>query len=97
MSDATFTGTHDDSAGRYEIREGDAVRGHIDYRADGNTLDMHHTEVDPSQQGRGIGSRLAAGALDDVRSRGMKVVPSCPFIADYIERHPDYTDLIAPG
>ena len=96
MRDATFTVTHDDQASRYEIHEGSVLLGHIDYRADGGTLDMDHTEVDPGQQGRGVGSKLAGGALDDVRSRGLKVVPSCPFIADYIERHPDYTDLIAP-
>ncbi|HEV2529397.1 MAG TPA: GNAT family N-acetyltransferase [Thermomicrobiales bacterium] len=95
MSDATFIVTHDDQTSRYDIHEGSVSRGHIDYRADGQVIDMHHTEVDPSQQGRGIGSRLASGALDDVRSRGLKVVPSCPFIADYIERHPKYTDLIA--
>ncbi len=96
MSDpATFTVTHDDDRQRFEIHEGETPRGHIDYRTLGNRLDMHHTEVDPTQQGRGIGSKLVRGALDDVRARGLTVVPSCPFIADYIDRHPDYADLIA--
>jgi predicted GNAT family acetyltransferase len=54
-----------------------------------------HTEVDPSVKGLGIGSRLAAGELDDVRSRGLKVVAKCPFIAAWLRRHPDYADLLA--
>jgi predicted GNAT family acetyltransferase len=53
-----------------------------------------HTEVDPAFEGHGIGSALAAGALDDARRRGLVVVPSCPFIRAYITRHPEYADLL---
>ena len=53
--------------------------------------------MDESCEGRGFGSRLAAGVLDDVRRQGLEVAPLCPFIARFIERHPEYEELVAPG
>jgi len=53
-----------------------------------------HTEVPPELNGRGIGSRLARGALETVRRRGLKVIPKCPFMSAYIGRHPEYSDLL---
>jgi predicted GNAT family acetyltransferase len=54
-----------------------------------------HTEIDDAFEGQGIGSALARAALDDVRARGLKVNPRCPFIKAWIERHPDYQELVA--
>lgn len=82
---------------RYELRVGDAVAGFADYRDADGVRTFTHTEVDPSHEGEGLGSRLAAGALDDTRARQLGVAPVCPFIAAYIERHPDYADLVASG
>jgi predicted GNAT family acetyltransferase len=53
-----------------------------------------HTEIDDAFEGKGIGSQLARAALDDVRARGLRVVPICPFIKGWIKRHPDYQDLV---
>ena len=53
-----------------------------------------HTEVDDAFEGHGVGGHLAAGALDDLRARGVKVEPLCPFIVRYIERHPEFSDLV---
>jgi predicted GNAT family acetyltransferase len=53
-----------------------------------------HTEVAPSAEGAGVGSRLVRGALDDVRARGLRVAPLCPFVREYIRRHPEYADLV---
>lgn len=53
-----------------------------------------HTEIDDAYEGKGVGSQLAQAALDDVRARGQQVVPLCPFIKGWIERHPDYQDLV---
>ena len=53
-----------------------------------------HTEVDDAYEGQGIGSQLARASLDDVRSRGLKVVPICPFTKAFIDRHPEYQDLV---
>jgi predicted GNAT family acetyltransferase len=53
-----------------------------------------HTEVDDAFEGQGLGSQLAAGALDDVRRLGKRVVPRCPFIAKFIAHHPEHQDLV---
>jgi predicted GNAT family acetyltransferase len=80
---------------RYEALVGDQPAGIVTYRLRPGQIVLLHTEVLPAFEGRGIGSRLAAGVLDDARSRGLSVVPRCPFIAAYIRRHPVYADLVA--
>ena len=54
-----------------------------------------HTEVAPAVEGRGVGSRLVSAALDDIRARGLRLVPICPFVRAYLGRHPEYADLLA--
>ena len=80
---------------RYEAVLDDRVVGISQYSLADDVITFLHTEVDQSAEGKGIGSRLAAGALDDVRQRGLRVVARCPFISAYIRRHPDYADLLA--
>ena len=65
------------------------------YQLEGARIVFTHTVVPPEIEGRGVGSRLIRGALDAVRDRGLRVVPQCPFVAAYIERHPEYRDLLA--
>jgi uncharacterized protein len=79
---------------RYEAAIGDRLAGIVTYRLRPGQIVFLHTEVLPAFEGRGIGSRLAAGVLDDARARGLSVVPRCPFIAAYIRRHPDYASLV---
>lgn len=79
---------------RYELKvEGGLA--FIDYLRDGRTVVMTHAEVPAALRGGGIGAALVAGALARVRERGEKVVPSCPFIAHYMRRHPETSDLLA--
>jgi predicted GNAT family acetyltransferase len=81
---------------RYEARIGERVVGIVDYRmrSDGGIV-LVHTEVLPGSEGMGVGSRLAKGALEDVRARGLKLKIECPFIGAYVRRHPDeYADLV---
>ena len=81
---------------RYEIAVGGERVGLLAYRLDGAVIVFLHAEIDPAREGQGLGSRLARGALDDARARGLAVVPRCPFVADFIERHADeYRDLVA--
>jgi predicted GNAT family acetyltransferase len=56
-----------------------------------------HAEIDPQREGEGLGSELVRGTLDRMRASGRTVIPTCPFTADYIRRHPEYTDLVDPG
>jgi predicted GNAT family acetyltransferase len=80
---------------RYEARLGSEVVGFIAYRHDPGVMTLIHTEVDPALEGKGIASRLVAGALDDLRRRGLSVVPLCPFVRAYLRRHPEDADLVA--
>ena len=80
---------------RYEGRLGSHVVGYILYDAQPGSIRLVHTEVDPTHEGRGVGSTLAAAALEDIRRRGLSVVPICPFVRAYIEGHPEYGDLVA--
>ena len=70
--------------------------GLLAYHRHKNRIALTHTEVTPACEGRGFGSRLASAALDDARAQGLAVVPLCPFITWYIDRHPQYRDLVAP-
>lgn len=65
------------------------------YRREGERIVFTHTQVHRELEGRGIGSALIAGALEKVRSEGLKVVPACPFVRAWIERHPEAQDLLA--
>ena len=60
----------------------------------GNRLELIHTKVPQSLAGRGVGSRLAKAVLEQAQQRGVGVVPTCEFIASYIERHPEFRDLV---
>jgi predicted GNAT family acetyltransferase len=80
---------------RYEIEVDGEVAGFLLYRVEPGVLELVHTDVDPKWEGKGVGGALVQGALDDVRARGLKVRPFCPFVAAYIRRHPEYADLVA--
>jgi len=79
----------------YEIDVAGRRAGLAAYELDGGVISFTHTEVDDAYEGQGLGSKLARYALDDARSRGLKVRPLCPFIKTWIRRHPDYQDLVA--
>jgi NAD+ kinase len=73
------------------------VAGVLHYRRHGDQVELRHTEIEQSFSGQGLASRLAAAALDDARSRATPVVVSCPFVTGYLERHPEYSDLLSDG
>lgn len=80
--------TDNDSLHRFEIAVDGKVAGFAEYRTEPGAVVFTHTEIDPAFEGQGLGSRLAAAALQDVRERGLEIVPVCPFIAAYLKRHP---------
>jgi uncharacterized protein len=90
MSDVVNNRAHH----RYEL----TVDGHLAatyYEVADNVISFIHTEVPPELGGKGIGSKLVKGALDQVRADGLKVIAQCPFVKAYIDKHPDYANLLA--
>ncbi|HYH37762.1 MAG TPA: GNAT family N-acetyltransferase [Azospirillum sp.] len=86
--------TDNAAAGRFELAV-DGATAFAAYRVRDGQLVFTHTEVPDSLSGRGVGSRLAKGALDLARARGLPVVAQCAFIAAYVRKHPEYGDLLA--
>jgi hypothetical protein len=80
--------------GRFEIHVDGKLAGFAAYRIAPGTITFTHTEIDDAYGGRGLGGTLARAALDAARARGLAVVPQCPFIRRWIERHEDYQDLV---
>jgi uncharacterized protein len=81
--------------GRYEIRLDRRTAGFTAYKSKPNLIAFLHTEIDPSLEGRGLGSRLVSSALEDAREHGLEVLPFCPFVNDFISRHrDDYVGLV---
>jgi predicted GNAT family acetyltransferase len=73
------------------------VDGHLaaaHYKLDGNLITFVHTEVPPELGGRGVGSKLIQGALDQVRASRLKVIAECPFVKGWIGKHPEFRDLL---
>ena len=86
---------HEPAAGRFTAEVAGAT-AYLTYRERaGRVLDFDHTFTPPSARGGGIASQLTARALEHARSGGYKVIPSCPFVAAYIRRHPQFRDLLA--
>ncbi|WP_298751863.1 GNAT family N-acetyltransferase [uncultured Serinicoccus sp.] len=90
--------TRNDDLTRYEAHVDGALVGFAEYQLTDILVVFTHTEVEPAAEGQGVGSALARWALDDVRAQGTRtVLPICPFIKAWIDRHPDYADLLYSG
>ena len=79
---------------RYEITAGGTRAGFAQYRSRPGLIAFIHTEIDDAFAGQGLASQLIGFALDDARSRGLAVLPFCPFVNAYVQRHPDYVELV---
>jgi predicted GNAT family acetyltransferase len=86
--------TDNSEENRYEITADGELAGYSAYQPLAGGLAFTHTEIDERMEGKGLGSKLISEALDDARGRGLSVLPFCPFVRGYIERHPDYADLV---
>jgi uncharacterized protein len=84
---------HNEAENRFEVKVGDELAV-TQYRRHGSKIIFTHTEVPPSMAGKGIGNLLARAALGYARKENLRVVPRCEFIASFIERHPEYQDLV---
>lgn len=84
---------HDEEGSRFTART-DAGEASLSYtELEGGRLDLRHTEVPPGAEGEGVGGALVKAAFEHARSSGVGIVPSCPFVRSYLERHPEYAEL----
>jgi len=87
---------HVPEAERYEIRVDGKTAGLTEAHPRGNGVVLFsHTEVDDAYEGQGLASKLVRGALDDVRRRGETIVVTCSYVKGFLEKHPEYADLVA--
>lgn len=86
--------THDTTAERYLITVDGRDAGYADYIQGNGVRDFHHTVIDPEFRGQGLSKPLIQAALDDTRAAGDKVRPLCSAVAGFIEKHPEYRDLV---
>ena len=92
----TIAVVNNEAASRFEARLGDAV-AFTEYRLHEGEIILPHTVVPEEFSGRGVGGKLAEAALSYAREEGLEVVPTCPFIAGYITKHPEWHDVVAAG
>jgi len=79
---------------RYEAHDGDDLAGFIDYVLKRGRIALVHTETVAGHEGRGVAAQLVRFALDDARRRELRVIPICPYVKAYLERHPDQADIV---
>ncbi|AXE40192.1 GNAT family N-acetyltransferase [Acidipropionibacterium virtanenii] len=94
---ATPTITDNTEEHRYEARLDGKLAGYLDYERTGDVVDLPHTLVFPQYEGKGVAGALVRHGLDDIRGRGLTVTPTCPYVDSWIQRHPDYADLVHRG
>ena len=80
--------------GRYEAHLDGELAGVLEYVIKYGRLALVHTEVRPEYAGQGLGSALIRFALDDARQRGLRVIAICPYVKEYLTRHPEDNDIV---
>lgn len=80
---------------RFELWSGDELVGLADYHSRDDVVAIPHTEIDPKHGGLGYGSTMVRAVLDELRAKHQRVIPQCSFVAAFIERNPEYRDLVA--
>jgi len=79
---------------RFEARADGEMAGYIAYQHRTDAIELIHTEVKPAFEGKGVGSALVRQVLDGIKGRGSQMIPTCPFVTEYVRRHPEYVDLV---
>jgi hypothetical protein len=83
------------AAQRYEAHRDGALVGFLEYVIKRGRIALVHTEVPPEHEGHGVAGALSRFALEDARRRSLRVIPICPYVRTYLERHPEYADIVA--
>ncbi|GAB3766078.1 GNAT family N-acetyltransferase [Microlunatus parietis] len=90
-----LTFLRDERKSRYEARLDDTVVGVVEYSPRDRTMIIVHTGTKPEFRGNGIAARITQHVLDEARKLDHRVVPECPFTAQFVAEHPEYADLVA--
>ncbi len=94
QNDPELTTVNNLAASRYEASLGGRTAGYSSYEEKDGRVTFVHTVVRPEFEGRGVGSRLTKFAIDDVRARGLRITPVCPFVRAYLRRHVEYDSIV---
>ncbi|WP_418907120.1 GNAT family N-acetyltransferase [Glutamicibacter endophyticus] len=86
---------HDEGRGRYSLWHGSTYIGFIGFYREGDVVTLQHTIVNEEFGRRGYARALSTLVLDELRAQGLKIVPECSYIADYLHRYPEYQDMVA--
>ncbi|MEV6343323.1 GNAT family N-acetyltransferase [Actinoplanes sp. NPDC051851] len=96
MVPVTITVTEVPERERFEARdENGTLAGVLTYQKTGDIVVFTHTKVDEAFEGKGVGSELARTALNEAKARSQTIVPMCPFVAKWLDKHPEYEKLVA--
>ncbi|CAN5384579.1 GNAT family N-acetyltransferase [soil metagenome] len=90
----TIAVTDNTELSRYEIHIDGALAGIEDYRIDGGTITLIHTEIFEAFAGQGLAGKLVAAVLDHARARGLRAKPRCRYAKGWVARHPEYDDIV---
>ncbi len=86
--------SHNEAEQRYEIHVDGELAGQLVAQPDGDVLVLPHTEIDERFEGQGLASQLVTAALEDIRSRGLRIRPTCPYVRQFLQKHTEYADLV---
>jgi predicted GNAT family acetyltransferase len=95
IPDEAMTVADNPEANRYELLVSGELAGFVTYERSPGQIVFIHTETLDAFSGQGVAGHLVGAVLDEARARGLRVVPRCPFVKDYIDEHPEYRDLVA--
>lgn len=84
-----------DGKGRYHLLVDGVEAGELDYRMQGDVRVYVHTGIRDQYEGQGLAGQLAKHVLDEARADGIQIGATCPYVRGYLEKHPEYQDLLA--
>lgn len=86
--------THNPNESRFEASLGGELAGTLSYVTSGTVVDLQHTVVRDAFEGKGVGGALVRGTLESLRADNLTIIPTCPFVQAYLQRHPEFQDLV---
>ncbi|MFN8399650.1 MAG: GNAT family N-acetyltransferase [Anaerolineales bacterium] len=83
---------HNQAENRFEIQL-DGQLAKLDYMENGDSIVMTHVGVPIEFRGHGIAAIITKAGLDYAKSKSLRVIPMCSYVAAYLRRNPQYIEL----